>query len=145
MSPKLERKRPDPDSHLVRRAEPIRTGGTEPEPAPAPPSATSGRSGTRTPGSPSGRTPARTPGRTDARPRGRAREDSANPATSTWRRLVEVEARRYAAIAARLAERDADLAAAVNAALAAGMDAADVRTWLAEAGATAGPFPAGAP
>jgi len=36
MSPKVQRQRPAPESHLVRRAEPIRTGGAEPAAVPLP-------------------------------------------------------------------------------------------------------------
>jgi hypothetical protein len=142
-------------------APPPPAGPAEPAAVTAPPPAGPAASSARTSGRASGNTGARTATRpsarrsaspalrastrTDARPRGRAREDSASLLAGTWRRMVEVEARKYAAMAARLEERDTHLAAAVNAALAAGMAAEDVRAWLDEAGATAGTFPAGTP
>ena len=88
MSPKLQRQRPEPESHLVRKPEPIRTGTESTEAAPDPPSPTAERApsepATRARPSPSERTPHKTPRRaprsqpdTQARPTAR---DLAAPA-----------------------------------------------------------------
>ena len=110
-----------------------------------------GRAGARAGGRPDApadaQTAAHPDARADERPDSRtrahpgAREANTNPASavalSTWRRVVEVEARRYAAAARMLADRDADLGAATAAAITAGVDPSAVREWLIAAGATA--------
>ncbi len=130
---------PVPDLFPARTADPDDTApgpdtGPRARPGAGPTARTSARASAR-PG-------ARTRARPDARPRVRADAGEAEPETpKAWRRVIEIEARRYAAAAARLAERDADLAAAVAAAIAAGADPADIQLWIKEAGATGGQFP----
>jgi hypothetical protein len=107
--------------------------------------------GVRAPGRPDGQAPGRpdaqAPARAGARTRGRASaraRESDPPATGPWRRAIEVEARRYAAAAARLAARDAELGAVIAAAAAAGYPADQSRALLDELGITSGPYPASA-
>jgi hypothetical protein len=157
---------PDPGDQAPAEA-PAPPAGPAPAPAPAgtpgpaPARAVSRRSGRQSASPPGqtlasesgrpdssadGRASARTPGRAPARTRARVDATPAeSPAASTWRRVVEVEARRYAAAAARLAERGSDLDAAVTAATGAGIAPGDVATWLDASGATSGPYPANSP
>jgi len=78
MTPKLQRQRPDPESHLVRKPEPIRTGAASAEtpdtpPSPAPPPSVPAT--IATPAAPATRTRATTPERAPKaqRPAPRAR------------------------------------------------------------------------
>ena len=125
-------------------------------PAPAGASATAGgRAGIRAPEPPPGGTHERTeasargsahtrthepasapgpglaPARTRARTRAKAREE-VPAAVTEMRRLVDVEARRYAAAVRKLNTREEDLARAVAAALDAGATREQVRVWLAD-------------
>lgn len=74
---------------------------------------------------------ARTPARQHARTRVRASVDP-SPELAALRRMVDVEARRYIAMHAKLTTRAAELTAALDQARAAGATSRDITTWLAD-------------
>jgi hypothetical protein len=140
----------EPDAAPVipssRPGEPAPMRPADPAPAQAgerPP----GPAGERTARRPAARAPGRTRARASAREGTRAAAGTPAPppasptglAAGQWRRVVEVEARRWAAAAERLAERDDALGGAIQAATAAGVPPAEVALWLDANGAAASP------
>ncbi|KWX09379.1 hypothetical protein TR74_09950 [Carbonactinospora thermoautotrophica] len=82
---------------------------------------------------------ARAKARKGSRSRDRSPARASDRKIARLRRLVDVEALRVVAARARLDEREADLADAVQAALDGGATPEQVRAWLAEAGVTEPP------